>query len=523
MRADSDFTAYVVARWVPVVRMLVVLGQPIDRAEASAVASFARLLPDWARLRREDDVDVELAKVVLDCWVRTRTRDPAPRVAIPVPASQVVTQELEDRLALLERLVDGLEQLDEPTRVTVVLHHLAELDHDQVADVLGEPRREVGRRLSEAAQTLDLVPLDPACHAAATAIDVSPPPSVASVVAKANAGRRRQWQVAAAVAGALLVVAGLSYTFTRPAAPMGEGALELSAVENMVDVPWYYDGILHLAHGTVEVADVAQLVGTSDGVVLADEDNLLLAVYDDGSTRELGSLASGSTLVGQPRTGWVAWLMPDRQAIVVYDVVRNREIGRLDAAKDAVLIGFDRERLFFHNEGSDWAVTVNGVSSLTSPSVLEPPEGAFGSVLLDVKSGTQLRLRRGALSVVQPLYSVERDVPGSMGMLSPDGNFGVSRVDGAVGSWSTRTGSRDGDWFSANHWTPVAAAFTTDSRVVWVVDSGDDSYGLYECQASRDYINSMNPDQEPCTQRLDVDGVPLLAGAKPGTNLLAPE
>ena len=74
MRADPDFTAYVVARWLPVVRVLVVLGHPVDRAEEVAVASFARLLPDWGRLRREDDVDVELARVVLDGWVRARGR-----------------------------------------------------------------------------------------------------------------------------------------------------------------------------------------------------------------------------------------------------------------------------------------------------------------------------------------------------------------------------------------------------------------------------------------------------------------
>jgi hypothetical protein len=520
VRADGDFTSYVVARWIPVVRVLLVLGQPVDQAEATAVASFARLLPDWARLRREDDVDVELAKVVLDSWVRTRSHHPAPRVAVTVPASQVVTQELEDRLALLGRLVDGLERLDDTTRVTVVLHHLGELDHDQVADVLGEPRQEIGRRLSEAAHALDLVPLDPACHAAATAIDV-PPPSVARVVDKANAGRRRQWQVTAAVAGVLALVAGLSYAFTRPPAPEDEGFLELLSVENIIDLPWYYDGTLHLDHGTVEVADVTQLVETSDGVVLADSDGKLLAVYDDGSTRELGSLAARSTLVSQPRAGWVAWLRADREAIVIYDVVRSREIGRLDAAKDAVLIGFDRERLFFHNDGSDWGVTVNGVSTLTAPNALPPPEGAYGSVLLDVKSGTQLRFGRGVLFVVQPLYSVEQDVPGSVGMLSPDGNFGVSRDGDSVGGWSAKTGATDGDWFAVNQWTPVAGAFTTTSRVVWVVDSGDDSFGLYECQASRQYINSMNPDQEPCTQRFDVDGIPLLAGARPGTDVAA--
>ena len=151
MRADPDFTAYVVARWRPVVRVLVVLGQSVERAEDVAVASFARLMSDWGRLRREVDVDVELARVVLDGWVRVRGQQPAPRVPVTVPAARLLTQELEDQLALLERIVAGLDELDETTRVTVVLHHLGELDQDQVAEVLGMSRAEVGRRLSEAA------------------------------------------------------------------------------------------------------------------------------------------------------------------------------------------------------------------------------------------------------------------------------------------------------------------------------------------------------------------------------------
>jgi hypothetical protein len=82
-----------------------------------------------------------------------------------------------------------------------------------------------------------------------------------------------------------------------------------------------------------------------------------------------------------------------------------------------------------------------------------------------------------------------------------------------------RDGEVDGDWFVQNAWTPLAATFTGVGRVAWVVDRRDGTYGLYECQASRDYINSMDPDQEPCTQRFDLAGVPVLAGARPGTNL----
>ena len=304
MRADPDFTAYVVARWRPVVRVLVVLGQPAERAEDCAVAAFARLLPDWDRLRREVDVDVELARLVLDGWVRTRGTEPAPRVPVPVPAARVLTQELEDQLALLERIVDGLDHLDETTRVAVVLHHLGELDQDQVAEVLGEPRTQVGRRLSEAATTLDIVPLDPACHSAATAIDV-PPPSVARVVSLAASKRRRQWLVTGGVVAALALVAGTAYVVTRPdpgAAP--PGALAVSPVENPVDVVWWVDGMLHLDHGTLQVDDVAQLVETGVGVVYADSEGVVRSVSEDGTRMSLGTMDPDTPMVSHPGPAW---------------------------------------------------------------------------------------------------------------------------------------------------------------------------------------------------------------------------
>ena len=201
MRADPDYSAYLVARWAPAVRVLVMLGVPPERADELAVAAFARILPDWARLRREGDVDVELARTVLDAWAR-HGGAPTERDREPVPAGRVLTQELEEQLALLERLADGLGRLEETARVTVVLRHLGELDVGQVGEVLGEPPVEVGRRLSEAARVLDLGPLDPACHEAAGAIDVRPP-SVERVVARAAAGRRRRLVIAGSVAAAL--------------------------------------------------------------------------------------------------------------------------------------------------------------------------------------------------------------------------------------------------------------------------------------------------------------------------------
>jgi DNA-directed RNA polymerase specialized sigma24 family protein len=514
VRGDPDFTTYVVARWQPVVRVLVVLGHPVERAEDVAVASFARLMPDWARLRREGDVDVELGRVVLDGWVRTREPKPAPRVPMAVPAARVMTRELEDQLAMLERLLDGVDRLDEATRATVALRHLGDLDTDQVADVLGEPRWEVERRLSDAAVALDLVPLDPACHSAATAIDV-PPPAVSRVVATAQAASRRRWLVAGAVAAVLAVVAGVAFAATRPAPSTDPDALPVSPVENIVADPWWLDGDLHLDHGTVPVEDVSQLVATGVGVVYSDSDGKVTAISDDGLQETLGTLDPATPMVSQPRFGWVAWTEPRGGDLVVYDVITDREVGRLDATTDTHVIGWDRERLYYHHEGNDWAVTVN-VGALTDPVQIARPLGAFSSVLLDVSSGALLRDNHG-LDVVQPLFSLNQPIPGRSGQLSPDGNFALTHAgDGAPSLYDVRTGKEDGTWFDAKGWTPVAAAFTAEGRVVWVVDSHDGSYGLYECQASKDYINSMNPDAEPCSQRYDLDGIPILAGIEPG-------
>ena len=515
MRTDPDFSAYVAARWVPVIRVLVLLGVPVERAEEGAVAAFARLLPDWGRLRRELDVDVELARTVLDGWVRTGGRQPAPRVPVPVPGTRLMTRELEDQLALLERLVDGLERLDESIRVTVVLRHFGELDEDQIADVLGEAPSKVHQRLAEGAATLDLMPLDQACHSAATALDV-PPPSVGRVVAKVDAERRRRWWVSGAVAGALVVVAAVSYAVTRPAPSDNPAALEVTPVENPMDVAWWLDGTLHLDHGTARVADISQLVETGVGVAYADSDGTVTAVDEDGTRTPLGTVDPDTPMVAQPDVGLVAWLEPDRGDLVIYDVITDREVGRLDTTIDTRLIGWDRERLYFHRNGNDWSVSVDRAAQAGAPVLVDPPEGSHASVLLDVSSGAELRSDDGALSVVQPFFSLTRYVPGTRGQLSPDGNYVLTHFgDGRPAVYDSRSGEPQGTFFKEG-WTPLAAAFTGEGRIVWVVESPPGSVGLYECQSSPDYINSFDPGAEPCTPPVNVGEPPVLAGTAPG-------
>ena len=320
-----------------------------------------------------------------------------------------MTQELEDQLALLERLVDGLDRLDETTRVTVVLHHLGELDQDQVADVAG--RAALGRsdrRLSEAAAALDLVPLDPACHSAATAIDV-PPPSVARVVAHADAGaapavagdRRRRGRAGARGRGRPIVV-------STDAPATDPDALGELPVENPVDVPWWFDGVLHLAHGTVRVADVSQLVETGVGVVYADSDGRghrgrrrrhAARARHDGPRDAAGGpdpVSAGSP-GPSPRAG-------TSSSTTRSPTARSAASTR---ATDTRLIGWDRERLYYHSEGSDWAVAVS-VGCAHRP---RPGRASRGRVRLGAPRrlvGAELRDDGGLTVGVQPLFNIVR-------------------------------------------------------------------------------------------------------------------
>ncbi len=513
MRADPDFTAYVAARWMPFVRVLVVLGVPAERADEMAVAAFARIMPDWARLRREGDIDVELARLALDAWVRGRGAEPAPRVAAPVPAGRVLTQELEDQLALLERLTDGLGRMEESTRVTVVLRHLGELEVDQVSEVLGESPREVSRRLTEASYALDLGPLDPACHAAAVAIDVVPP-SVDRVLSRASGTRRRQWIVTGAVVAALALVAGVVYVVNRPPPlPPTLDALEVTSVVNPVGVAWWLDGTLHLDHGTARVPDIAQMAVAGFGIAYADTDGDVVSVTEDGTRERIGSIDRDTALVAQ--VGQVAWLEPEGGDLVVWSFVTKHVMWRQPRTADTRLIGWDRYSLYYRQDDADHSLSFIDVERPTTLDV-RPVEGLEDSQLVDVSAGVELRRQDGQLSVTLPFFSVTTVVPGVSGALSNDGNWVLTVDDAGVPMvYDTRDGSQQGPWFR-DAWSPVGASFTSDGRVVWIVDEHNGSYGLVDCQVQKEVNRAFDPNNRHCERQLDVGAVPVLAGIRPG-------
>jgi hypothetical protein len=235
VRADPDFAAYVVARRPWVVRAYVLLGVPTAEAEALASDAFADVLPGWGALRRAGDRDVEVARVVLDRWARAGVG--APR-SVSVPTPRLLTSELEERLALLTRLGDGLADLQETSRVAVVLHHVLGLDVADTAAALGETPPAVEYRLHDAARTLDLGPLDTVCHDAAAAIEVAPP-DLAEISARSHSDARRRWLVGGALVVALVLVATGVAALVRPEPEPHLTPLTVTKEDTTVGVAWW--------------------------------------------------------------------------------------------------------------------------------------------------------------------------------------------------------------------------------------------------------------------------------------------
>jgi hypothetical protein len=129
---------------------------------------------------------------------------------------------------------------------------------------------------------------------------------------------------------------------------------------------------------------------------------------------------------------------------------------------------------------------------------LAPQSGS----IVDVAADVQLWTAGGYLKVAQPSVLEAATVPGTSGQLSPDGRFVITvGSPGGPAAYDAITGEAVGTWFP-DDWTPMASAFTAEGRVVWSV--------------SRGYMNSFDVDSEPCTPRLDLKGVPVLAGGEPG-------
>ena len=156
MRHDSDFAAYLAARWPTLVRSLVLMGCAQQRAEEVVQQALARCYLAWGRVRESDDIDVQVFRTVLDTLARAEGADePGTREADDLAGDDALTVPT-DALLARRALEAALERLAPEDRTVVVLHFVAGLSELQLADLLDLPEHEVGDRLEAATAGLDL-------------------------------------------------------------------------------------------------------------------------------------------------------------------------------------------------------------------------------------------------------------------------------------------------------------------------------------------------------------------------------
>lgn len=152
-RHDAEFDEFVAARWDRLVRGAILLGCSVHEAEDLVQTALAKCLQHWGRVRKADDPDAYVSRIVVNTFIdgrRRRWRGELPTEQLPEVAegdhtSQVLMREVIDR---------SLASLTTEQRIAVVLRYHLDLTEAQMAVVLGVPAGTVKSRLSRALSRL---------------------------------------------------------------------------------------------------------------------------------------------------------------------------------------------------------------------------------------------------------------------------------------------------------------------------------------------------------------------------------
>lgn len=455
MRNDADFTGYLAARWPSLVRSLVLIGCPRREAEELVVAALVRCYPSYDRVRENDDIDVHVYEAVLDVWHhRLRHGD--------LPAEEPVVEEETEEVLLRREIEAELGSLSPAQREQRVLRYVAELDEEQVADVLERaPAAERGR-FSEVDYRI-----------ARETIEVSLPP-YDEIVRRAQAVRRRRARVAvASTVAAVVVVAGLTWLTARPGPEAEPNEPEVERARNPIDQAWYGNGRLHLQNVTVEVPQVDDLVEVGGGVIYAGADRVLVRVGPNGELSRLGTKAFGSPVVASDERGWAAWVggPRDNPEMVVHDVATGDDVARVTVPPGSRAVALDQNRVYYVAGGQSY-----GWDPLTGRTELLGPIG-----LLDVESATRAYALGSKIDLVQPFFNVDFVRPGVSAEFAPGGNLVLARSPGQADGpftpllYDARSGERLESGVADDE-LALDASFGPDGTVDYLVIRAED-YG----------------------------------------------
>jgi RNA polymerase sigma-70 factor (sigma-E family) len=159
--ADSEFREFMHARWPAMVRLAYGLTGDLGHAEDVAQAAFARAYASWARVRRTDDPDAYVRKIVVN---ENRNRFRKRRVAEKLTDSVLVdvawtdaTGEYDERSALIA----ALQRLGPRQRAVIVLRYWMDLTEHETAAALncsvGTVKSQASRALATLRESIELV------------------------------------------------------------------------------------------------------------------------------------------------------------------------------------------------------------------------------------------------------------------------------------------------------------------------------------------------------------------------------
>lgn len=152
---DDEFTEYVSAAWLRLVRSAVLLGCSPTEAEDVVQAALVRCLVHWSRVRRADSREAYVHRVLVNTLNSSRRRRwwgerPVADVGQDVPAEQGGERAVD----LSDALERSLSRLTPDQRTAVVLRYWAHLSEAEMAVALGVAPGTVKSRLSRALKVL---------------------------------------------------------------------------------------------------------------------------------------------------------------------------------------------------------------------------------------------------------------------------------------------------------------------------------------------------------------------------------
>jgi len=150
---DEEFSEYVAGRWPRLVRSAVLLGCAPTEAEDVVQTALTKCLVSWAKVRRADDRDAYVHRVLINTFTTSRRRrwtDERPTDRLPDGVHADDTEGVD----LADAVSRSLARLSPDQRAAVVLRYYSHLSEQQMAAALGVASGTVKSRLARALKVL---------------------------------------------------------------------------------------------------------------------------------------------------------------------------------------------------------------------------------------------------------------------------------------------------------------------------------------------------------------------------------